>query len=110
MDASFTMKQGDTLPAMIGTLSDAVGVVDLTLASSVFLHVVHASTGVVVVNAACTVVNAVGGKVSYAWQSADTAVAGDFEFEFLVTWSNGAMQRFPNTTTNLRLRIEDKLA
>lgn len=110
MDVSFTVKQGDTLPVMFGTLSDASGVVPLTLASSVYLHATHISTGAVLINAPCVVVAADQGKVSYTFLTADTLVAGDYEFEFLVNWSSGAKQRFPNRLPNPRLRIEDNLA
>lgn len=40
--------------------------------------------------------NADAGSVKYVWTATDTATAGSFQAEFEVTYTNGAVETFPN--------------
>jgi hypothetical protein len=99
----FTIKRGDTLPALARTLGDASGAVDLTGASVRFI-MRAANRDVVVVDFPAQIVSAVEGKVSYAWRPEDTAVAGSYDAEFEVTFGDGNILTFPNGG-NIRISI-----
>lgn len=93
--ADFTIKQGDTSPAIEATLKDRDGnAVNLTGASVQF----HLSTTAYknVIDAAGTLVNASEGRVKYEWQPDDTGQQGDFFAEFEVTYADNTIETFPN--------------
>lgn len=88
-----TVKQHDTYPPLVATLSDLSGPVDLTTATAVKLIAVsltHTITG------ACSISDPTNGVVSYAWVTGDTAFTGTYTLEFEVTWTGGGIQTFPN--------------
>lgn len=43
------------------------------------------------------IVDGVKGVVKYVWQDTDTADAGDYEAEFIVEYSDGTVERYPNS-------------
>jgi hypothetical protein len=93
--ADFTIKQGDTSPALEATLKDRDGnAVNLTGASVQF----HLATTRYknIVDATGTLVNASEGKVKYEWQADDTSQHGDFFAEFEVTYADSTVETFPN--------------
>jgi len=103
--ADFVLKKSNTVPILTATLSDSNGVVNLTAASSVRIKVARAETPTVsILNALCAIVSPTLGKISYTWQAADTAIAGDYVFEFAVAWADGSNDTFPNDRM-LTLRI-----
>ncbi len=93
-----TLRQGDTLPILAAQLFEADGTAAVLTGRTCTVTMRNQLNKVAVVSAAaCTVVNALTGLVSYAWQSADTAAAGNFEAEFRVTTtSGGALESYPN--------------
>lgn len=95
--ADFYIKQGDLLPIMTATLTDALGTaVDLT-GSTVTFRMANRSTGANKISAgSCTLVNATAGEVSYAWVSGDTGTAAEYDGEFHVTFAGGKTETFPN--------------
>lgn len=101
--------QGDTGPNLVSTLRDSNGdVVNLTGATVRFLMTARGGSTLKVNGSASIVGDATGGVVSYAWQSADTDTAGDFNAEFEVTFSGGAKQTFPNSRY-LRIQVKPQL-
>lgn len=91
----FKMKRNDTSPNISGVCKDADGVaIDIT-GASVRFHMKD-KDGNTVVDAAASIGVAASGEVYYAWQAADTDIAGSFKGEFEVTYSGGAIETFPN--------------
>ena len=87
--AEFYIKQNDTRPSLSATLAEDGAAVDLT-GCTVMFHMGER------VDAAAVVVDAETGIVRYDWAVADTAVAGCYPAEFEVTFSDGAIETFPN--------------
>lgn len=99
MSAAFTIKQGDTAPAITRTLkelkSGKLEVVDLSAATGVIFRwrlVPTRDTS----TATGQIVDAVNGLVQYEWAPGDTDVVGNYEGEFVVTWADGDTQTFPS--------------
>lgn len=99
MPNSIQFKRGDTAAVIRATLySDDASTtpLDLTGASVKFIMaLIAAEPGTPVVNGACTIIDAVNGRVGYDWMSTDVAVAGVYMAEFQVTYSDGKIQTFP---------------
>ena len=111
MSLSFNLKRGDTLPALTGTLTYSDGsAVNLTGASVQIIMRSQAGS-VPKVNATATIVNPTSGTVSYAWNTngQDTNVAGEYDIEWVVTFSGGAKQTFP-TNGYVTCSIEEDLS
>ena len=110
MSLSFNLKRGDTSPAITGTLTYSDGsAVNLTGASVRFVMRSQAGSSPKV-SAAATIVSPTAGTVSYSWNTAgqDTNVAGEYDCEWIVTFSGGAVQTFP-TNGYVTLSIEEDL-
>jgi hypothetical protein len=86
------MKQGDRQPKLQADLN-----VDLTTATSVVakLRRFHQTT---VLSKTMTVTDQVNGIVETDWGAGDTDTPGTYAVEFLVTWSGGTTQRFPQAS------------
>lgn len=93
---AFTIKQNDTSPAILATLQDADGnAINLVGASVKFnMRNVHGSSALV--SASADVTDAESGAVKYAWSVGDTSESGNMYAEFEVTYSDGAIETFPN--------------
>jgi len=85
------MKRGDTLPVLERTLQYSSGTAINLTGATVRFKTRNRDTGAVVTNGLCTVVSATAGTVSYTWQSADTATAGEYDAEFEVTFPSGVL-------------------
>lgn len=107
--ADFVIKSGDTLDSLDATLQGADGAaIDLTGATVVF-SMQRVDGALVITEAAATVVDAVGGTVTYGWQTGDTDVAGGYWGEFEVTFASGGIATFPNDR-HLSINILEALA
>ena len=96
MPSHFYIKQNDTRPAIIANLTDANDAAVNLTGASVKFHMRVDPAGAVKVNAGgATIEDAEAGQVSYAWTTANTDTADDFEAEFQVTFAGGAVQTFP---------------
>lgn len=97
MAVDFFIKQGDTAPAIVASLTDADGeIVPLTGATVMFIMKDKLS-GEVVVEADGTVTDASGGVVKYDWQPGDTDVPNPYNAEFEVHFADGTYETFPNS-------------
>lgn len=76
--ADFTMRAGDTAPLLTATLLGADGNPANLTGATVKFHLRAKNSATAIVNAVATVVSAIAGSVSYSWQAADTASAGDY--------------------------------
>ena len=61
------------------------------------------------VDADAAIVNADAGSVKYVWTATDTATAGSFQAELEVTYTNGAIETFPNDQS-ISIEITEDLA
>jgi len=105
----FYIKQNDTSPAIQRQCLDyADNPVNVTGASVRFLmRPVGDST--VKVTGVGSVVDGATGLVKYQWSTGDTDTTGDFEAEFEVTYTDGTVETFPNTTY-IKVKITDDIA
>lgn len=91
----FTIKKGDTAPALTQTLKQNGVAVDLTNATSVAFRW-KKTDSTAVSSATASIVDAANGIVEYDWKTGDLAAAGGYEGEFAVTWNDGDIQTFPS--------------
>jgi hypothetical protein len=92
----FTIKQNDTLPALVAVLKETDGTpIDLTTATGVQLVVKKADGTGAWKKAAAFVTPRTEGKVQYNWVAADTSNSGTFNAEFEIAWPGG-IQTVPN--------------
>lgn len=98
---AFEIKQGDRRPLFVVVLKDDIGepsesIVNLTTAGTAVFNMRAADGGAVKVSrGAATITNAAGGEVTYAWGTADTNTAGEFEAEVEIIWNDGKPETFP---------------
>ena len=92
--ADFNIKQNDTSPGLEYTVSP---VTVMTGATAVFNMRVRGGS-VIVNRQAVTIVNETVGVLRYPFKASETAVTGDFIGEFEVTYSDGTIETFPNST------------
>lgn len=96
----FTIKRGDTSPALSATLVDPDGSpADLTLADRVEFRMNAPYKDELITgdtDGNVSYLNKSEGRVQYNWQSGDTANAGQKEAEFVVEYSNGNTRTYPN--------------
>ena len=105
--STFTIKRGDTSPALVYALAPASVV--LTGAAVVFTMARLRASSPTIDRAAAVIEAATGAPtVAYEWAGTDTAVAGVYAAEFEVTYADGAVETFPNAG-HLLIEIVDDL-
>jgi hypothetical protein len=93
MDDVFTIKRGDTAPAIRYLLDPAT----VVLTGATVRFKMRARLRALALDGLAAVVTATGTPtVEYIWQPGDTAAAGLYEAEFQVTYSDGKIETFPN--------------
>ena len=104
---AFSIRQNDTSPSLQALLKDADrNPIDLT-GASVRFHM-KAVGGEVKVDQPMTVVDQDNGVVQYDWVTGDTDTVGTYNVEFEVTYSDGAIETFPNKG-NLAVNVTKEL-
>jgi hypothetical protein len=92
------IKQDDTWPP-IGdavepvVLSDARGVINLTGATVKFFA--KHENGTDTIDGDCAILTAAEGEIAYNWTLGDTAIAGQYTFEFQITFGDGRKATVP---------------
>lgn len=94
--ATFTVKQGDTLPALTATLVSANGS-KANLSNATILFRMSDLYTTNLIEASAEILDPANGKVAYYWADGETAEAGRFYAEFVVTYASGKQETFPNT-------------
>ncbi len=103
----FYIVQGDTLPAIAATLLEEDGEPASLAGASVVFRMKHIEQPVRVVGSA-TVVETGAGKVRYDWKPGETAIAGLYLAEWVVTLG-GSVSTYPNNRY-LLVQIRENLA
>ncbi len=94
MADTFTIKQGDTSPAIARVLETAAGPIEIAAGDEVTFSMRAAYGGPVVVDRQpCRII---GGIPVYYWQPGDTTRVGLHEAEFQITRADGAIETVPN--------------
>jgi len=94
------IKQSDTKPQIQDTLQDDDGtVIDLTGATVTITA--EDSSGTVKIDAQSGTHNDTGGVATYAITASDTDTAGEFTYEWEITFADGSVQTVPTIGTNL---------
>lgn len=93
---AFYIKQNDTSPSILAELKDANNTpVNLTAATAKIF--VKSVDGTLKVDEDMQIINASLGVVRYDWQVGDTDTVGTYSVEFQVTYTDNAVETFPNT-------------
>jgi hypothetical protein len=93
---AFLIKQHDLQPNLPFQIlqPDKVTPKDLTGATSISVVMRHKG-GPMLFKSICILDDVVNGLGHYDWQTGDTDVAGDFEYEFEIIWASGDPQTVP---------------
>ena len=113
MSSTFTIKQGDTGPALEVTLRDSDGTA-LDISGNLGVqfqmkpaeYVGNDAVGLTV-DASATVVDATNGIVKYVWGASDTTEVGDYSAEFVVTASDATVRTIPSPSFILVRVVQD---
>jgi len=92
---AFSIKQNDTSPSLQATLKDAQ-LNPINLHGAVVMLHMKSIDGTIKIDTQMTVVDDEGGIVQYDWQTGDTDTVGTYYIEFEVTYTDGAVETFPN--------------
>ena len=90
----FQMKRGDTSPVLRFALKPTA----LDLSGATVRFQMRTKTRVLVLDELAEVESDLPPVVRYRWRPEDTAEPGSFEAEFKVTYADGGIETFPNTT------------
>jgi predicted P-loop ATPase/GTPase len=95
--ATFHIKEDDESPTFQTTLKDNAGTaVNVTGATVVVRMTRIGATSRTIDDASATLDNAAGGVVSYQFSDTDTATHGVYRLNWVVTYSGGRQETFPN--------------
>lgn len=113
--SDFSVKRGDTLPALIADLTDSNAVaIDLTTVSTKTLLLRRNGIGEAILRTATVVGLATAGRLQYAWvvgdwTGASAIVAGTYSVEFELVYASGQKLTVP-TAGYLTLIVYEDLA
>ena len=91
----FHLKRGDTSPSFERQLTGDGAPIDLSEAGTTVRFIMH-DGGEAVIDRSASIVDAPEGVVRYNWLDGDTDTVGTYRAEFEVTYSDGAVESFPN--------------
>lgn len=90
----FQIKRGDTSPVLRFALEPTTQ----SIAGASVRFQMRSKALALMVDEPATIVSELPGVVEYAWREIDTETAGVFDAEFKVTYADGGIETFPNTT------------
>jgi len=96
LDGIFKIKQNDTRPRVVAALKQDGVAVNLTGATVKFLAKSIPPATTATINVSAILTDAANGVVTATLSALNTAVPGDYNCEFEVTYSDGGIQTFPN--------------
>lgn len=97
MAKTFSIKQGDTLPAFIGQCLDENGEPVPTLGSTVTFRMRPQVPGVKApISAAAAWLDPSTATAKYEWAVGNTDTPGLYYADFFVDWGSGVTESFPN--------------
>ena len=106
--STFTIKRGDTSPAIESVLRNSTGTpVDLTDAS--VRLVMETRLGESLIDEPASNQDPTEGVVVYEWRPGDTAYPGRHRAEWRVTFDDGTVETFPNSEF-LYIFIQDSVS
>ena len=91
---TFFIKRGDTSPTLRFALKPATIDID----GSAVQFQMRSRSGALVVDAPAVIVAGLPPVVQYTWTAPDTAIAGLYDAEFRITYADGGVETFPNTS------------
>lgn len=103
---AFTIKQNDTAPPLVATLTQGTPAVAINLVGATVKFIMKQGAGVAITGT-CTLTDAANGIVTYSWISADTAVNGTYDVEFEITHASGKVQTVPNDGYKQVIIVDD---
>ena len=108
-DPNFIIGKNNTLPEIQRQLTydDGTLLPDLTGATVQFIYRSDAQ-GAASITRTATIVSATNVIVKYTWVAGDTVTAGNFYFQWKITYGSGAIISVPNLTWALFI-VEDGL-
>lgn len=113
MAADFTIKKGDTGPALLfqcyAVERDQIVVgttVPVDITGSAVTFTMMKGQSVAIDHQPAVIVNSVTGIVKYVWGANDTATAGKRKGWFRVTFADGTKVSFPNDDDPIDIEIE----
>jgi uncharacterized protein YfaS (alpha-2-macroglobulin family) len=92
---AFFIKQNDTSPSLAAYIQTASGEAVSLVGASVRLHIKETGGSTLLIKN-MTITDATQGLVQYDWVDPDTAVAGTYNAEIQVTYSDGKIETYPN--------------
>jgi hypothetical protein len=93
--ADLVIKAGDTYPALVTTLEENGGPLDLTGAVTITMRM--ASSSVSMTDLVCSVVgDPTNGVVEYEWEPGDTDTPGTYKVDFVIDFGSDLLQSAPN--------------
>ena len=107
-DYKFSMSVDDTSPAIQVTCQDSSGTaVSVAGASEVRFKMQTQDKVTDKVNntANTSIVDGAAGIVKYDWQTGDTDTAGVYLAKFIITYSDGTIETFPNAGRYIKVTI-----
>lgn len=108
MAQEFFIKRNDFSPTIRVSLKDALGAyVNLNGASVSFK--MQPMTGGSVISGAAEIFDVSEATVEYIWQGDDTSSSGSYRAEFEVTYADGKVETFPNSSF-IRVTITDDIS
>lgn len=108
MASDWSAKQGDTALVCLDTLTYSDGTPANLSGATVKFVMRQRSANAPTTNLPATIVTAAAGTVSYALTSQDTALAGLYAQEWVVTFSGGTVEHFPTVGYNT-VEIQENL-
>jgi len=97
---AFTIKRGDTAPALRATLKRSDGEpVDLSTVDSMEFSLEDGLRGLLIqddLDGSLSIINESEGLVQYSWEPGDTDAIGQKRAEFTIEFQSGDVETFPN--------------